>query len=519
MVPGPAQTHRMASAGSTAVRGLRLFVVPVLLTCAITFLRSNDVSFFGIACSFVIAVFATYAYFRWRDGQTASAVPLFAIVAAVFWVSFSLPLFWGQETIVGSHGTRYIPRSAIDVAMLAAALGMGAMWLGYNVRLRRGVTARELLIFKSNGNSHAYLWVAVLVGLVGSRFLDTAVQSGGAGLRQPIQIAFHFAPLAAFSLLMLDYFHHRTAYVERIAIPLYVAARLVIGLASGWLGSSVETGLILVLAYSMRWRRLPKLGLMLTLLVVVFLQPGKEMFRSRYWYGGESGTVGERIYEWCSESARLWTGAFFGEGGTEWRELGMKTVSRFDVLHQTANVVDYTPAVVPYQNGRLYSYLFVTLIPRFAWPNKPSMNDANRWYQVAYGLTDEENLEGVSISSGFLAEGYINFGWFGVVLIPFGIGVLLGYVESMLLAPRAGIYFNALGIALAPQLISIESQLGQYVAGIVQMIALTTLVLLPVLVWKRKAERRAFAATARTAGVPRPRVVAPAPSAGPLSPA
>jgi hypothetical protein len=55
--------------------------------------------------------------------------------------------------------------------------------------------------------------------------------------------------------------------------------------------------------------------------------------------------------------------------------------------------------------------MFITLIPRFIWPDKPSVNDANQYYQVAYGLTTEENLDGVSIAVGVMTEGFINFGW------------------------------------------------------------------------------------------------------------
>lgn len=516
MGPSLSPNTRTRCSPPVAVRGLRACVLPVLITSSLWLLRSNEVSLTAVACSLLLALFPVISYFGWREHAESSTVPLFPLMAFMFWLSFSVPAFWGRDSLIGPSGERHIPTFAIDAALIAATLGVTAMWAGYRIRLGQRAKTRELLLFKSTTNSHTYLWFITFIGLVGLRFIDRSVQALPAGLSQPVKIAVQFTPIAAFALLVLEYFRGRTTYLDRIGLAIYVAARLAVGLASGWLGSAVATGLVLIFAYVMKWRRLPTIPLAATLLVILFLQPGKENFRSRFWYGGEEGGVTERIYEWGAESTRLWKDALLGQSGGEWRDLGVSAVSRFDLVHQAANVIDYTPAVVPYQHGRLYSYLLVTYIPRFVWPNKPSVNDANRWYQVAYGLTDEENLDLVSIACGFLTEAYINFGWVGIPLVMFGIGMFLDYVERVLLSRSSGIYFNAVGLALVPQLISVEAQLGQYIAGIVQMIALTTIVLLPVLVWRRKAERRALAAT-RMSELRRPNVAVAHP--GPLSPA
>jgi|SRR5579884_846597 len=507
-----------ASAATLPMQGLRAILLPAVVTSGLWLLRANEVRLGGVACSFSLALLTAVSYFAWRERGSASDTPLLALVCAMIWVSFSFPLFWGSETVIGASGTRYLSQESVGAAMVAAVVASAAMCAGYMLRLSRGPQPQEIFIFKSNTNSHAYLWCLLLGALLASPSIDSLVHRSGDLFKQPIKVAIQFAPLVAFALLVLDYQRKRGTYLDKIGLPLYFSGRTAVGLASGWLGSVVGIGVVTVMAYCMKWRRLPLIPIALIFLVVLFLQPGKQGFRDRYWYVADSATVAERVADWTSESARLWGDAISGQGGAEWKQLGRESIGRLDILHQTANVFEYTPRVVPYQYGRLYSYLLYTWIPRFAWPSKPSMNDANRWYQVAYGLTNDENLEGVSISCGFIAEAYISFGWLGVVLIPFGIGVFLDYLERMLLSRSSGIYFNAVGLALIPQLISIEAQLGQYLAGIVQMIALTTVVLLPVLVWRRKAERRAFAAAARVAAIQRGRVASPA-GAGPLSPA
>jgi hypothetical protein len=167
-------------------------------------------------------------------------------------------------------------------------------------------------------------------------------------------------------------------------------------------------------------------------------------------------------------------------------------VSRVSLLTQTANVIDQTPTVVPYQYGKLYSYLAISLIPRFVWPDKPSINEANQFYQVAYGLTQEDELAAVSISVGVLAEGYINFGWLGVVAIMFLLGVFFDFYQRVFFSQNSGLFMASIGLTLLLQFLSIESQMAQYVGGILQQVFLMLVVMIPVVQFRRSARKTYF---------------------------
>ncbi|MBV8206058.1 MAG: hypothetical protein JO041_04635 [Acidobacteria bacterium] len=483
-----------------SVHALKTAILPVLLITVLWLLRTNEVSLISVACSGALALFTAGSYYRWREGFDTGSIPLFALVAAIFWMTFSVPLFWGKETFIGINGLRHLPPDAIDKAMVMAVVGVAAMWVGNSLRPIRGPRTPEFIIFQSSPKSHAYLWVVLAVCWMLARWLGTAMTVSGAALTQPIKVLAQFTPAPIFALLLLDYQRGRFTRLDQVGIPIYFIARTGFELATGWLGSTLMLGLVAVLAYVMKWRKFPVVPVAITVLAVLFLQPGKQAFRSRYWAtgGGNTGIV-EGASFWITQSAVLWKDALMGENSAQWKELGMSSVDRVDIFHQAANVLDYTPRIVPYQNGRLYSFLLVTLVPRFVWPNKPSVNDANRWYQVAYGLTREEDILGVSISCGFLTEAYINFGWVGVCAIMFGLGMFLRYFECVFLSPSSGAYLNALGIALVPTLMTIEAQLSAYVGGIVQMMALTTLALVPVLIWHTTAKRKAFYSPAQVA--------------------
>jgi hypothetical protein len=226
---------------------------------------------------------------------------------------------------------------------------------------------------------------------------------------------------------------------------------------------------------------------LLVLPVILFFQPAKNMFRERYWARESPDTSTERVTYWVENSWRLWDEAITSHDNVKLRDLSNSTLSRFDLLRQTAHVIEFTPNRVPFQYGSLYSYMGVTFIPRYFWANKPSVNDANRWYQVQYGFTDPQNLSTVSIAVGTVAESYINFGWLGPVLVIFPLGIFLGTFERTFLHADSGVVFSCLGAVLIPQLLAIESQMAQYVAGLAQQIALILLVLIPTLEARSRA--------------------------------
>jgi hypothetical protein len=93
---------------------------------------------------------------------------------------------------------------------------------------------------------------------------------------------------------------------------------------------------------------------------------------------------------------------------------------------------------------------------------------ANQFFQVRYGLTHREHLSSVSIACGFEAEGYMNFGWYGIVVVGLLVGVVLGIYETVFFGVGSGRTAIAIGLALLPGFLTIESQLVQYLGGILQ---------------------------------------------------
>jgi hypothetical protein len=86
-----------------------------------------------------------------------------------------------------------------------------------------------------------------------------------------------------------------------------------------------------------------------------------------------------------------------------------------------------------------------------------------------------------------MAEGYINFGWLGVVVVMIGIGAVLQIYERAFFVDQSNALILCIGIALIPQLLAIEGQLGQYLGGLVQQAGLTFLAFLPITLRRARA--------------------------------
>jgi hypothetical protein len=315
--------------------------------------------------------------------------------------------------------------------------------------------------------------------------LTFAVQSRaflfGSGGRQLLVILSSTVPMVLFVLLFRKFLRRQASHGEVLLIGVFLMGRFMVGIASGWLGASVSIMVTCSIVYLYERRRIPKVAIILVFAYILFLQAGKEAFRKTFWGERVDSTFSQRISFWSSESLRNWQLTLENPNAENWHRLIDQSLGRMSLLQQTAHVIELTPGEVPYQHGRLYSYMLVTWIPRVLWPGKPSVNEANRFYQVAYGLTDAHQLDTVSIAVGTVAESFINFGWWGPFLVMIPLGIFFDYFQHAFLACDSGWVLNAIGIALIPSFLALESQLAQYLAGILQCVVVALLVLLPVL--------------------------------------
>jgi hypothetical protein len=450
-------------------------------------IRLNEITLFEFMGAAGLLGVAWAPYYRWKvDGERY--LPIFPMISFMFWIYYALPLFWGDR---GDFAGGQLSEESVEQAMLLTLIGVACLLIGKWTGLGRRLVPRKIPDIQSNREN---TWVYVRAALLLSIPLTFGVQSSaylfGSGGRQVLMLLASSVPMAFFVLMLRKLLRGQAKHGDVLLIGIFLVSRFAAGIASGWLGASVSIMIICSVVYLYERRRIPASAILLVLLYVLFFQAGKAAFRKTFWSDRVAGSLSQRISFWSSESFRNWEMTLRSPDKESWRLLAYRSLDRMSLLQQTAHVLEVTPDVVPYQHGRLYSYLLVTLIPRALWADKPSVNDANRFYQVAYGLTRPEDLDGVSIAVGSMAESFINFGWWGPFLVMLPLGIFFDFFQHAFLARDSGWMLNAVGIALIPNFLSVESQMAQYLGGIVQCIAVALLVLWPVLRISARGEKR-----------------------------
>jgi hypothetical protein len=106
------------------------------------------------------------------------------------------------------------------------------------------------------------------------------------------------------------------------------------------------------------------------------------------------------------------------EGSVQLKEVdeGETILGRLNVLGQMSNVVSLTDRKGFY-NGHTLSYFTFVFIPRFLWPEKPTL-DAGQWFSVEIGRSyyKKSGKANNSINMTVPGEMYLNYGWYGLII-------------------------------------------------------------------------------------------------------
>lgn len=480
---------------------LRPFVaamgIPLVVTTLLYLVRLNEVTPVQLFLGFALLLLPWHEYRQWCRGGNRPALPVFALLAFMYWLYYAVPLFLEDHVFatINEPVGHELSSETITLALLMALIGVCALWLGMRLGIAKSMVPRVRLSLELTNSKLNYVRAVLILGSLLS-LSDTPAQLAGEGGRQLVSIMVSVIPILAFAILFRNLIRGQSSIADKVLVIGFLFVRLVGGLSSGWLGVSASILAICGAIYLLEMRRMPRWALVFVVLFTLFFQVGKDDFRREYWQ--QSGQVSqieqggriERVAFWAQNSFDKWNEALSDSSGESFRRALNPSVSRISLLNQSANVIEHTPSVVPYQYGWLYSYMAITWIPRFVWPDKPSMSEANQYYQVAYGLTAEDDLNKVAISVGFLTEGFINFGWAGVVGIMILAGIFFDFYQRTFLASTSGALMTAIGVILIPQFLSVEAQLAQYLGGVVQQVIVTLIVMFPIISVRNSGRRR-----------------------------
>jgi hypothetical protein len=105
---------------------------------------------------------------------------------------------------------------------------------------------------------------------------------------------------------------------------------------------------------------------------------------------------------------------------------------RYAIMPIFSVIVDRTGETVPYQEGGTYLNFFLNFIPRFVWPDKPSVNGFSNSLPREYGIIGFDD-EHTSVGLGMLGEAWTNFGYVGLLFFMPLYGIIYRFLFGWIL--------------------------------------------------------------------------------------
>ncbi|TCJ30211.1 oligosaccharide repeat unit polymerase [Nocardioides jejuensis] len=117
----------------------------------------------------------------------------------------------------------------------------------------------------------------------------------------------------------------------------------------------------------------------------------------------------------------------------------------------TGQIIMAVPAEIPFANGESITDWFFAPIPRSIWPSKPVISMGPLIAEVVYHMPSS------GVPPGVIAEGYLNFGVGGALIVPFLAGALLGPIsrrwsEYARTSPGAAVLLSAVALRMGSDL-------------------------------------------------------------------
>lgn len=194
-----------------------------------------------------------------------------------------------------------------------------------------------------------------------------------------------------------------------------------------------------LLGYIITARRVPWFALGVTFAAVTVLQAGKYEIRYKYW-SSENVRIEQQSITEIPEILIDWVTIGLDKLWSSRDQNSIDILERASLLHMVLLVERETPDFIPYLEGETYELLPSMALPRFVDEDKVVSQAGLHLLSIRYGLQTPESIQSTTIGWGLVAEGYANFGLWGVL----GVGAIFGMICGWLTRFSTGASANSL---------------------------------------------------------------------------
>jgi hypothetical protein len=429
--------HSMKSGAAQPQTNLRLAWLAPLFLLAIAIIGPNT----GLAL-YACVVLGIGTSLLWRPGEP----PILFLIFLYQWAQSAIGLFYANllrlpidlvPEYEGQHRMAvFLLLTGLLVLTLTIRLAAGPSIRGHFPRVQAFVVARPLRF-----------WIRVFI--VAWIFSAVCTSAGWAlgGLRQ-VLLSLANVEWVAFMLLTLATF----AVPNRSKVPWILVFGFLFAVSVGGYFSSFKEvflyALIGLMASNVRFRF--RVLLPAAILVSILLSLGlvwtaiKKEYRDFVNQGSKQQVVLVSYSKSVAEIASLVSNL----NGQDLSAAADDMMRRLMYFKFFGAVLDRVPSALPYADGQIWGdAIGRPFMPRLLFPNKSAVNDSDLTNRYT-GFRVATASEGASISLGYMAEAYIDFGYIFMFLPIAGLGLFLGtFYRRLMSLSGPGVAF---GVALAP---------------------------------------------------------------------
>ncbi len=224
-----------------------------------------------------------------------------------------------------------------------------------------------------------------------------------------------FSPFLAQILLLFEIGRQKRKTV-RIYLFVITALMIAIGVLSSRLNYVIVPIVSLGLANMAETGKASKKLALMALVFLIVLNPAKHIYRaiSGYRTGEFAQTkIGDMADAWQQSLTTIWT-----EQGRRSDDVFSKTSSRLNFVNTNATTFYLVPGKVEFEMGTTWLAIPISIVPRFLWSEKPSLNVITAdYFAITMGITTRAATERTTSAYPVISDGYWNLGWPGVIFV------------------------------------------------------------------------------------------------------
>lgn len=410
----------------------------------------------GVACMFPV--------YLWCAGQV-QGLPVFPFFSLTYLWTFCLPLLSENPNVLFYSPEAHLKAALTTVLFLVSGT---VVWMQL-VRTPRTIKTPFRAL---NTDTADNIFIAVVAA---GALLNMYVFGGWSGIPPKLFTIVRgiILGLSFLGIFVLAYRAGQNSMPRQKQYIFFVA--LVANIFTSAVGLVLKTSLTLfllsVMAYVIGGKKLPIVGLLMGIFLLLPLHHGKHEMRHKYWEESANNTVQPWEYPaWFSE----WQG--YAEENQNhvperWEKVEEKEsfIERSSVIHMLMMAQERIPAPYPYLQGETYAIVPGLMVPRILNPNKLRTHEGTHMLNVHVRRQTYEQTLKTTIAWGLLPEAYANFGYFGCILVGGVLGAFYGFVTIAAIGTppfSARMMFCVLILSLA--LASTEWTAGVFAATLFQ---------------------------------------------------